>query len=126
MVNGKSFGVIQRETDSTFPFTIYLSWICVATMANIAAWLTSVDFMESMSTQTIFTIVMMIVASALALRIVLQYRDYAYPAVTLWALAGIALKGIPVITPAAIVIAAGLFIVVVVRFVQSKNKTFTN
>lgn len=106
----------------SFPFTIYLSWICVATIANIAAWLTSVDVIDSMSTQRVLTIVMMVVASGLALMILWRYRDYAFPAVTVWALAGIALKGLSVITPAAILIAAGLLIFIILTVVQSNKK----
>jgi translocator protein len=102
------------------PFTLYLSWICVATIANIAAWLTSLDIIDSLSTQQIFTVIMMIIASALAIIVVLRFKDYAFPAVTLWALAGIALKGMDVITPAAIVIAVSLLGVVL--FVALKSK----
>jgi translocator protein len=107
------------------PFTLYLSWICVATIANIAAWLTSLDLINSVLTQELLTIIMMLVASVLALIIVLRFRDYAFPAVTLWALTGIALKGIAVITPAAIAIALSLLGVVLFRIVQSR-KTSVN
>jgi hypothetical protein len=102
-----------------FPFTLYLSWICVATIANIAAWLTSLDVIDSVSAQTILTITMMTVAAALALIVVMRFRDYAFPAVTLWALAGIALKGTSVITPAAVTIAGVLLIL---TFVLSSRR----
>jgi translocator protein len=103
------------------PFTLYLSWICVATIANIAAWLSSLDVVNSNSIQEILTIVMMVVASVLALVVVLRYRDYAFPAVTIWALCGIALKGLAVITPAAIAIALSLLGIVLFRIIQSKR-----
>jgi translocator protein len=103
------------------PFTLYLSWICVATIANIAAWLTSLHLINSISTQEILTIVMMLVASILALVVVLRFKDYAFPAVTLWALTGIALKGIAVITPAAIAIAVSLLGILLFRIVRSSG-----
>ena len=103
------------------PFTLYLSWICVATIANIAAWLTTLDFMNAMSIQEILTIVMMLVASVLAIIIVLRFKDYAFPLVTFWALIGIAIKGIEVITPAAIAIALSLLGVLLFKIVKSKN-----
>lgn len=105
------------------PFTLYLSWICVATIANIAAWLSGLNVIDSISTQTILTIVMMLVASALAIIIVLRFRDYAFPAVTIWALTGIALKGLETITPAAIAIALALAGVLLFSVVRSKGTT---
>jgi hypothetical protein len=103
------------------PFTLYLSWICVATIANIAAWLTSLDVINSISTQEILTIVMMLVASVLALIVVLRFRDYAFPAVTLWALTGIAIKDVAVVTPAAIAIALSLLGVLLFKVIRSKR-----
>jgi translocator protein len=105
------------------PFTIYLSWICVATIANIAAWLAGLQVVESVSTQEVLTVVMMVVASALAVVVVLRFRDYAFPVVTLWALTGIALKRIEIITPAAIAIALALLGVLVFQIVVSKKTT---
>lgn len=105
------------------PFTLYLSWICVATIANIAAWLAGLNIIESVSTQTILTIVMMLVACALAIIIVLRFRDYAFPVVTIWALTGIALKGLETITPAAIAIALALAGVLLFSVVRSKGTT---
>ncbi|HEY0740921.1 MAG TPA: TspO/MBR family protein [Chryseosolibacter sp.] len=105
------------------PFTLYLSWICVATIANIAAWLAGLNIIQSVSTQTILTIVMMLVASALAIIIVLRFRDYAFPAVTIWALTGIALKGLEMITHAAIAIALALAGVLLFSVVRSKRTT---
>jgi translocator protein len=105
------------------PFTLYLSWICVATIANIAAWFTSLDVINSISAQEIITIAMMIVASVLAIMVVIRFRDYAFPAVTLWALTGIALKGIEVITPAAILIAISLLGIVLFNVIRSKQRS---
>lgn len=127
----KLFVLVHRVELSTrkeyflirLPFTLYLSWICVATIANIAAWLTSLDLINSVSTQEVITVVMMIVASALAIIVVVRFRDYAFPAVTLWALAGIALKGIAVITPAAIAIALSLLGIVLFNVVRSRPRS---
>ena len=105
------------------PFTLYLSWICVATIANIAAWLAGLNMIDSISTQTILTIVMMLTASMLAIVIVFRFKDYAFPMVTIWALSGIALKGLEIITPAAIAIALALTGVLLFSFVRSGRRT---
>ncbi|HEY0771092.1 MAG TPA: hypothetical protein VGD31_12240 [Sphingobacteriaceae bacterium] len=117
---------IQLESQQEYymirlPFTLYLSWICVATIANLAAWLTSLQIVDSILTQEVLTVVMMLVAAALAIVVVLRFRDYAFPAVTIWALAGIALKRLEVITPAAIAIALALAGVILFHGVRSKG-----
>jgi translocator protein len=125
----KIFVIVHREQHhsklsywlAVFPFTLYLSWICVATIANIAAWLTSLNIIESFGTQVAFTVAMMLAASALAVVIIRRFDDYGFPLVTIWALAGIAIKGVAVITPVAIVIAAGLTFYSVVRVVLMKR-----
>lgn len=87
-----------------FPFTIYLAWICVATIANISALLTSLDWDGGMFSKTTWTVIMMSVAAALAVFIVSKFYRYAFGLVVIWALTGIALNHQPVITNAAIVI----------------------
>lgn len=104
-----------------FPFTLYLSWICVATIANVAAWLSSLDVVSSLSAQQALTVVMMMVAAMLALFIAMRFKDYAFPAVTLWALSGIAWKGLATITPAAIAIALALLGVLLFTIVRGKR-----
>jgi translocator protein len=105
------------------PFTLYLSWICVATIANIAAWLAGLNVIESVSTQTTLTVVMMLIASVLAIVIVLRFKDYAFPLVTIWALCGIALKRLEIITPAAVGIALALTGVLLFSVVRSRGIT---
>lgn len=104
------------------PFTLYLSWICVATIANIAAWLAGMHVIDSVSTQTTVTIIMMMIAAVLAMIIVLRFKDYAFPLVTIWALAGIALKGLEIITPAAIAIALALAGVLLFSVIRSRAR----
>lgn len=71
------------------PFTIYLAWICVATIANIAALLISLNWQGGSISPQLWTILMMTVAAALALRITLHYRVPFFSLVIIWALFGI-------------------------------------
>ncbi|MEH2257525.1 tryptophan-rich sensory protein [Nostoc sp.] len=75
-----------------FPISIYLGWISVATIVNVAC---ALDFHRwngwGIST-VIWTLIMVLIATAVAAVIVIQHRDIAYTGVTLWALVAIALK----------------------------------
>ena len=73
-------------------FSIYLGWITVATVANIADWLYLVEWNGfGISAQT-WAIIMLIVASLLGLAMALTRRDAAYLVVLVWAFVGIAVK----------------------------------
>lgn len=71
------------------PFTIYLAWICVATIANIAALLVSLDWQGGSISPQFWTILMMTIAAALALKVTLDYRVPFFSLVVIWALFGI-------------------------------------
>ena len=74
------------------PFGLYLGWITVATVANIADWLYLVEWSGfGISAQT-WAIIMLAVASLLGLAIALTRRDTAYLVVLVWAFIGIAVK----------------------------------
>jgi hypothetical protein len=74
------------------PFTIYFSWIGVATIANISALLVSLKWNGEPLNETIWTITMMVIAAGLSAYISLKYNSPAYMLVTIWALTGIFLR----------------------------------
>lgn len=76
----------------SLPFTIYLSWICVATIANIAAWLVSLDWNGGTISPEVWTIVMMIIAAVLGIIITIRFKRPAFAGVVAWALLGIYLR----------------------------------
>ncbi|HCW06280.1 MAG TPA: hypothetical protein DGG95_02825 [Cytophagales bacterium] len=109
------------------PFTVYLSWICVATIANIAAWLVHLDWNGQMLSPAAWTVVMLAVACVLSMWIVLRYRELAFSLVTLWSLFGIYSKsienGLSVIANSALLGMAALavvFFIQAIRFFQKK------
>lgn len=101
------------------PFTFYLSWICVATIANIAAYFTTLDNYIPFISGYVWTIVMMTAAAALAIVVLWKYRAFAFPFVTIWALAGIGLKGLSMITPAAFILIGVVVMMLIWKVVQS-------
>jgi len=77
----------------TFPaFSIYLGWISVATIANIAAWTVSIGWGGFGISQVVWTNIMVIVATLLGTTMLLKYRDIFFNLVILWALYGIMSK----------------------------------
>jgi translocator protein len=74
------------------PFTFYFSWICVATVANVSALLVSLHWTGGFITPQIWTVIMIIVAFALAVFISGKYKEPAYLLVSIWAFFGIYYK----------------------------------
>lgn len=93
------------------PFSIYLGWISVATVANITSWLYSVDWNGWGVATELWAVIMLAVASVLGLAMALTRRDVAYVSVLAWAFAGIAVKQVtsPLVVNSAW-IAAGLML----------------
>lgn len=93
----KIFMIIQDQSIRSrffivIPFTIYFAWICVATIANISAYLVSKDWDGFLLEPWVWTIVMMVAASLLAILVLFRYWRYEYVAVVAWALFGIYLR----------------------------------
>ncbi|WP_411273452.1 hypothetical protein [Daejeonella sp.] len=75
-----------------FPLSIYFAWICVATIANISAFLVSINWDGFGISGSYWTIIMIGVTTMLSLFIILVRRNFFFGLVILWALYGIALK----------------------------------
>ena len=111
---------ITRETKWMLhvPFSIYLGWITVATVANISTVLYAAGWHGSQ----FWAFLMMLVAAGLAVVAVLTRRDLAYTLVIAWALLGIAVKqgGTTLVSPAALVLT---IVLVVLCFVVALGPT---
>lgn len=75
-----------------FPFTIYLAWISVATIANISAFLVSLDWAGGFLPEQMWAVIMMLAAATLAFIITTKFQAYWFSAVVIWALIGIFLR----------------------------------
>jgi len=104
------------------PFSLYLGWITVATVANVTAVLDYVGWGGWGLSPELWMVVMLLVTLALASAMSLTRGDVAYMLVLIWALVGIAVKfpGAPLVSAAAWAVAALVAVVMVVgAFVQS-------
>lgn len=89
------------------PFSIYLGWISVATIVNVALALYNFGWQGGGISPEVWTVFMLVVATGLGLVLLLR-RDIAFALVLVWAFLAIAVKRstIPLITLAAIVLSA--------------------
>ena len=74
------------------PFSIYLGWISVATIANISQVLFFTGWNGFGLSPEIWTVIMLAVGAGLGILMLLRERDFAYAAVLIWAFIGIAAK----------------------------------
>ncbi len=74
------------------PFSIYLGWITVATVANITDVLDYVNWNAFGIAPETWMVIVLAAVLAIAGLVIFTRRDVAYTLVLLWALAGIALK----------------------------------
>jgi len=81
------------------PFSIYLGWISVATVANVSTVLYTSGWSGGPLSPEVWTVIMVLVAALLGLVMILLRNDVGFPLVIVWALAGIAVarSAIPLI-----------------------------
>lgn len=74
------------------PFSVYLGWISVATVANISSWLYLVNWNGFGIAPQTWAVIMIAIASVLGVLMTVTRRDSGYVFVLAWAFAGIAVK----------------------------------
>jgi hypothetical protein len=74
------------------PFSIYLGWITVATIANATSLLDFLDWSGWGISPETWAVIMLVVASVIASLVSITRGDIAYVLVIVWALLGIAVK----------------------------------
>lgn len=114
----------QERWFAHIPFSIYLGWISVATIVNVALALYNVNWQGFGIAPPVWTVIMMAIAAVLGILVALRHRDVAYPLVIVWALIAIAVRQLDSVLIAAT--ATGLAIAVagvaVTVGLQSRNK----
>lgn len=108
-----------------FPFSLYLGWISVATIANISGALYVLQWNGWGIAPQIWATIMIIVAGFLAIIMLLRRRDYVFAAVIIWALIGIAVKfsAFPVMLWAVIVTTCCIGVVAILTIVKHQRTT---
>lgn len=105
-----------------FPFSVYMGWVSVATIANIAYTLNYYNWNGFGLSSVFWTVLLLIVATLLALFVRYRENDWAYPLVFIWAFIGIAVRNSgeePVVVYTAYILAAVIAIGILV--LRNKN-----
>ena len=104
------------------PFSVYLGWITVATIANVTAVLVHAGWDRFGASEQFWTVVVLVVASAITLAVLFTRNDLFYALVILWAFIGILIKRLAVdASPSRAVIvtlAAGMAVIAVVALTR--------
>lgn len=74
------------------PFSIYLGWITVATIANVTSVLDYLGWNGGPISPALWAVIMVVVATVVGVGFSLLRHDIAYVAVLIWAFGGIAVK----------------------------------
>ncbi len=104
------------------PFSIYLGWISVATIANISVYLYNIGWSEWGISPVNWAIIMIAIATLLGLYFVLLNKDNAYALVLVWAFIGIGVKNTDawLLLMASIGLAAIILAVIVLKFIKNR------
>ena len=89
---GKGSPDIRTRALVQAPFSIYLGWITIATVANATALLVDQNWSGWGIDQVTWTIIMVLAATLITLAVLYRRRDFIYAAVPIWAFFGIASK----------------------------------
>lgn len=111
------------------PFSVYLGWITIASIANVSATLVSLNWDGFGITPTAWAVLIVIVALLITLLMIAIRKDIAYSLVIVWALTGIAAKQsahqdvVTVTMASAIIVLIALAIVILMPRLRKTSKT---
>jgi len=123
---------IGRQTVSSgerwlvhLPFSVYLGWITVATIANITAFLDFFNWNGFGISPEIWTFIMLVVATIVAVLMAYTRKGIAYWLVVIWAFIGIGAEqaDTPLVANVAYLTTAIIVIIVVLVIIQKIRQT---
>lgn len=106
------------------PFSIYLGWITVATIANATSLLDYLNWGGWGISPETWAVIMLVAGAGIASAVSLTRGDVAYTLVIVWAFAGIAVKhaGTPVVSTAAWVMTVVVALMTVVGTLLNRRR----
>lgn len=107
----------QRRWFANIPFSVYLAWISVATIVNVASALYASGWNGWGLSDITWTVIMLVVGAIVAAGVIWRQGDLAFPLVVVWAYGAIALRQATVsaIWGTAVALAIGLLIFGILR-----------
>ena len=89
---GKSTVSLRERLAIQLPFSVYLGWITIASIANVSVTLVSTGWDGFGISQETWATIIIITALLITLLMIATRKDIAYGLVIIWALVGIAVK----------------------------------
>jgi len=89
---GKSKVSLPEKLAVHLPFSVYLGWITIASIADVSVTLVSVKWDGFGISQETWATLIIIIALLITLLVIATRKDVAYGLVVIWALLGIAVK----------------------------------
>ena len=86
---GKSNAILREKLAVHLPFSVYLGWITVASIADVAATLVSYNWNGFGISPSTWAILVVVVALSITMLMLATRKDIAYALVIIWALVGI-------------------------------------
>lgn len=114
----KLYQLIKNEEHSFWdllPFSVYLGWISVATIANISYYLKYIDWNGFGLSDVAWTLIMLVIATLLAVYFQYKNKDRIYPLVVIWAFIGIGVKNAaahPTVSTASYILSAVILVTI--------------
>ncbi len=108
---------IEHSFGDILPFSVYLGWISVATIANISYYLKYVGWNGFGISDVAWTLIMLVIAALLAIYFHQKNEDRIYPLVFVWAFVGIGVKNAathPTVSTTSYILSAIILITIIV------------
>ena len=118
---GKVQVLRDRQWLAHIPFSIYLGWISVATVVNIASALYSSNWDGWGINGTYWTVIMLVIATIIAAIVAIKRADIAFTCVFIWAYVAITIRQLN--NPTISITAVASAIILEILLVFSRNKT---
>lgn len=121
----------KEKTFVKLPFSIYLGWITIATIANITVYLVSINWSGLNLSESLWTVIVIIIGFIIGASYTILNKDFAYGLVIVWAYIGIFIKHLsssgfnskyPQIMATTLIAIIGLIISLVYVFFNKRKK----
>lgn len=105
----------------SFPFSLYLGWILVATLVNIAAWLYNIRWDGFGIESSVWSIILISLSAILGFIFILKRRDIIVTTVVLWALIAIGVQSSNNAMVVGSVITASMLLIFIIKYAIYKS-----
>ena len=123
---GKSKVKLSEKLAVHLPFSVYLGWITIASIANVSVTLVSINWDGLGINREIWATLIIIVALIITILVIATRKDIAYSLVIIWALIGISINQsanqniVNLLEASAIIVLLALAAVVLINKIKRK------